>query len=103
MNDKMIDTEHVFPAPFEIYSEEDRFYLRKTKGNDVYSLDKSLAFDCLKRQTSDFLGSNGVKAFSIVGVAEAKVNKYLIAATKTKFVGKIMTSNVFKIEEVNTK
>ena len=100
MSDKMIDSNTIFKAPFEIFSEGDKFILKKLNG-DVYSLDKSLGFDCLKKQNSFFSGSNGVKAHSIIGVAEAKANKYLIAATKTKFVGKILASDIFKIEEVN--
>ena len=101
MNAKMIDSDSIFNAPFEIFSEENKFILKKRKSNEVYSLDKNLGFDCFKKQTSDFPGNDGVKAYSIIGVAEAKVNKYLIAVTKTKFVGKILTSNIFKIEEVN--
>ena len=95
----MIDSDSIFKAPFEIFSEGDKFILKRSNG-EVYFLEKNLGFDCLKRQTSDFIGSNGVKAYSIVGVAEAKTHKYLIAATKTKFVGKILSSNIFKIEEV---
>jgi hypothetical protein len=100
MTDTMIDSDTIFKAPFEIFSEGDKFILKKTSG-EVYFLDKNLGFDCLKKQTTDFIGSNGVKAYSIVGIAEAKSHKYLIAATKTKFVGKILNSNIFKIEEVN--
>lgn len=103
MSDKMIDSDSIFKAPFEIFSEEDKFILKKSK-NKVYSLDKKLGYDCLKVHNQEFLegilGGNGVKAYSIIGVAEAKTNKYLIAATKTKFVGKILKSNIFKIEEV---
>ncbi len=96
----MTDSNNIFEAPFEIFSEKEKFILKKTKNGEVYYLNKNLEFDCLKRQTCDFIGSDGVKAYSIVGVAEAKVNKYLIAATKSQFVGKILNSNIFKIEEV---
>jgi len=99
MSDKMMNSDSIFKAPFEIFSEVDKFVLKKTS-SEIYHLDKNLGFDCLKKQTSNVLRSNGVKAYSIVGIAEAKINKYLIAATKTKFVGKILKSNIFKIEEV---
>jgi len=98
MTETMIDSDIVFPAPFEIFSEENKFVLKKTKG-EVFSLYKNLGFDCLKKQNYEIHGVL-IKAFTIVGVAEAKVHKYLIAATKTKFVGNILNSKIFKIEEV---
>lgn len=103
MSEFLIDSENIIKPPFEIFSEETKFILKKSN-SELYALDKNLGFDSLKRHEKNFLDNHkGVKVFSIVGVADAKVNSYLIAASKTKFVGKILNANIFKIEEVKKK
>lgn len=99
MSENFIDAKNLFKAPFEIISEESKFILKTH--DKIFSLEKSLEYDSLKLYTGNVNEYNqGVEAYTIVGVAEGKQDKYLIAATKTKFVGKILNSSVFKIEEV---
>lgn len=99
MSETMIDSDSLFKAPFEILFESSKIILKKSNG-EVFSLNKDLGYNCLDKESTEGILNAGVKAYTIVGVAETKTSKYLVAATKTKFVGKILTSNVFKIEEV---
>lgn len=101
MSESYIDTDTIFRAPFEIIPEESKITLKLQNG-EMYVLSPNLGIDCLKtcdKTPSNF--KNGIKAYSIVGVAEAKKQDYLIAVTRTKYVGKILNSNIFKISEVN--
>ena len=99
MSENFIDPNNLFKAPFEIISEDTKFILKTH--DKTFSLEKSLEYDSLKLFTGNMNEYNQVvKAYTIVGVAEGKQDKYLIAASKTKFVGKILNSSVFKIEEV---
>ena len=100
MSDSYIDTDSIFKAPFEIYPEETKVILKLQNG-EIFTLNTDLGIDSLKQcDKTTIINKKGIKAYSIIGVAETKKENYLIAVTKTKFVGKILTSNIFKICEV---
>jgi len=101
MSDNYIDSDTIFKAPFEIYPEETKIILKLQNG-EIFTLSTDLGIDSLKPCDKSSIPFNkGIKAYTIIGVAEAKKQNYLIAVTKTKFVGKILSSNIFKISEVN--
>jgi len=86
-------------APFEIYSDKNKFYLIKPN-KEIFSIEKFSSENCLIKESSNSVFQNGIKAYSLIGVLDAKINKYLIAVSKTRYIGNILTSKVFQIEEV---
>jgi hypothetical protein len=100
MSDTYIDSDSIFKAPFEIFPEETKVILKLQNG-EIFTLSADLGIDSLKQCDKTIItNANGIKAYSIIGVAETKKQNYLIAVTRTKFVGKILSSNIFKICEV---
>ncbi len=85
----------LIPKTIKIYNSLDYYYFQNDK--------KVISFNKISRVTKDvenFLPNDGMKlyeVFSILGYIEAVRFGYIICSSQTTFVGKILNSKVFKI------
>jgi hypothetical protein len=90
-----MDSDMLIPKTIKIYNSLDYYYFQNDK--------KVISFNKISRVTKDvenFLPNDGMKlyeVFSILGYIEAVRFGYIICSSQTTFVGKILNSKVFKI------
>jgi hypothetical protein len=94
----MVDSELLFDKNLRIYNEANQFVIHKNREKSFISFDKS-SHTVKRIDYSPKLGT-GIEAFAIVGLLEAKTYSYLLAVTRASYIGDILHSRIFKIEEL---
>ena len=85
------------PRPIKIYNTRSEFIF--TKGKKCISYNKTSKI--FTKKDDIMVPANESKTYdvySVLGLIEAKTTNYIICANKINFVGKILNSNVFHIE-----
>jgi hypothetical protein len=96
----MVDSELIFPKEITIYSEASQFIFNKANyPNDYISLNKDTMKIKQHTQFTPKLGT-GVGVYSILGILNGATNYYLLGVSKATYVGSIISSRIFKIEEL---
>ena len=103
----MVDSDLLYRKEITIFCEESQFIFHKTNRNEQISNPKQMIYSFNKEthkvhkldEYSAKLGT-GHEVHSILGIINGQNNYYLLGVSKAKFMGKILNSRIFKIEEL---
>jgi hypothetical protein len=96
----MVDSDLIFGKEITIYPEGSQFIFNKSNNPNVFiSMNKETMKIRQMSQFSPKIGT-GVNVYSILGILYGTTNYYLLGVSKAKFIGYILNSRVFKIEEL---
>lgn len=94
----MVDSDLLFGKDITIYSEPTQFVLSKKNTSHISISKENQKIKVLSEYTPK-IGS-GTQVHSILGLLHGKVNSYLMGVSRATFVGNILSSRIFKIEDV---
>ena len=94
----MIDSDKLFEKNICLYIEPAYFIIKIKNSSLTFSINKlNKKIEC---KLSDKIFEGGIEINGVIGIIEAQTSNYLILITKTSFVGTILRSKIFKIEEL---
>jgi hypothetical protein len=103
----MVDSDLLYQKEITIYCEESQFIFHKTEKDEnktnprqfIYSFNKETHKVQKLNEYTPKLGT-GREVYSILGIINGHHNYYLLGVSKATFMGKILNSRVFKIDEL---
>ena len=94
----MIDSDKLFEKKIILYVEPAYFIIKIKNSSLTFSINKlNKKIEC---KLSEKIFEGGIEINGVVGIIEAQTSNYLIVITKTSYVGTIIRSQIFKIEEL---
>jgi len=103
----MVDSDLLYQKEITIYCEESQFIFHKSEKDSnksnhnqiIYSFNKETHKLNKLNEYSPKLGT-GREVYSILGIINGHNNYYLLGVSKATFMGKILNSRIFKIDEL---
>jgi len=110
----MVDSGLLFEKDITIYAEAEQFIFQKGTNigtstlTSFHSTTTAPLFYSFNKTTNNVrklpeyqpkLGT-GIQVYSILGIIQGKLYSYLMGVTRASFIGTLLTSRIFKIEEV---
>jgi hypothetical protein len=104
----MVDSDLLYQKEITIYCEESQFIFHKTVRDEnnfnnqkqiTYSFNKE---NCIVQKIDNFTPKHGMGhgVHTVLGIINAQTNYYLLAVSKATFMGKILDSRIFKVDEL---